>query len=510
MLSCVVIGAGPGGIVCTKELLEHGLDDVVCFERSGALGGTFAKSYDSLELTSSTTFSMFSDWWVGDDRRHHFWTWREALAYWTSYAEHFGVLEKIRFDSEVRAVSAVDGGWKVELATGEQVHARRVAVVAGNNSVPRFPAWAEELRDVPYSHSMLYRNAKPFEGKRVLVVGGGESGSDVAYEIARSAARCWVSLRETTGWVVPRKRGEVAADVSTHRGLWGLPRGHGERLSKRLIESERAKRDPVFDVVADLNERVRARRGIWGTFGTKTLALPWAVARHGARLVGDVVGVEQGGRTLRTADGATLDDVDAVVFCTGYRNRVAFLPEALQECDPRALYKHMFHPEHRDRIAWLGWARPGFGSQFPIMEMQARLFALVCAGRHALPDGATLERVIAADREQWYEQFEDNARRIRSLVDYHRYMDDLAGLIGCAPPLWRYALLHPRLWRTMVYGPTQATQFRLRGPGKKVELAHEILAKLPVSGWNHVVKAGARGRIEQAWRALLPRKGEAA
>ncbi|MEX2205342.1 MAG: flavin-binding monooxygenase subfamily, partial [Myxococcota bacterium] len=208
---------------------------------------------------------------------------------------------------------------------------------------------------------------------------------------------------------------------------------------------------------------------------------------------------------LVTADGAILDDVDAVVFCTGYRNRVAFLPEALQECDPRGLYKHMFHPEFRERMAWIGWARPGFGSQFPIMEMQARLFALVCAGKHRLPDPATLQRVGAADRDSHLEQFEENARKIRSLVDYHHYMDDLAQLIGCEPPLWSYALRHPRLWRAMVYGPTQATQYRLRGPGKKVEVAHEILAKLPVSGWNHVVKAGLRGRLEHALRGLLPR-----
>ncbi|MEX2205343.1 MAG: NAD(P)-binding domain-containing protein, partial [Myxococcota bacterium] len=297
MLSCAVIGAGPGGIVCTKELLEQGIEDVVCFEKRSEIGGTFAGSYDSLELTSSTTFSMFSDWWVGDDRRHHFWTQAEAVEYWTSYAEHFGVLDRVRRDSEVRAARPLpDGAWSLELASGELLRSQRVAVVAGNNSVPRFPEWAAQLRDVPYSHSFAYRNAKPFEGKRVLVVGGGESGSDVAYEISRSAARCWVSLRETTGWVVPRKRGDVAADVSTHRGLWGLPREHGARLSESLIRLERERRDPVFEVVADLNERVRSRRGIWGTFGTKTLALPWAVARHGCKLVGEVVGVEQGGR----------------------------------------------------------------------------------------------------------------------------------------------------------------------------------------------------------------------
>ena len=372
--------------------------------------------------------------------------------------------------------------------------------------MPRFPAWASELRDVPYSHSMVYRNAKPFEGKRVLVVGGGESGSDVAYEIARSAARCWVSLRETTGWVVPRKRGDVAADVSTHRGLWGLPRTHGERLSRRLIQSERDRRDPVFDVVVELNERIRSRRGVWGTFGTKTLALPWAVARHGCKVVGEVVGVEQGGRRLRTADGVTARR-------RGRGGVLHRLPE------PRRLHARGLARVRSARrststcsipifaSAWCGSAGRGRASAVSSRSWRCRRASLRWSARakHELPDPATLQRVVAADREAWFEQFEENARKIRSLVDYHRYMDDLAGLIGCEPPLWSYLVRHPRLWRRMVYGPTQATQFRLRGPGKKIELAHAILAKLPVSRFNHVVKAGLRGRVEHAFGALLPR-----
>ena len=80
MISCIVVGAGPGGIVATKELLEKGFDDVLCLEQSDTLGGVFAKGYDNLLLTSSVTFSMFSDFWVGDGNDHHFWTKDEAVS----------------------------------------------------------------------------------------------------------------------------------------------------------------------------------------------------------------------------------------------------------------------------------------------------------------------------------------------------------------------------------------------------------------------------------------------
>lgn len=505
MISCIVVGAGPGGIVATKELLEKGFDDVICLEQSETLGGVFSGSYDNLLLTSSVTFSMFSDFWVGDGNSHNFWTKEEAVNYWKSYANHFQVTAHIRFNSQVETVSATeDGTWEINLKLGEKLHCKRLVLAIGNNNIPRFPDWHEQLTHISYSHSKEYKNADSFKGKRVLIVGGGESGSDVAYEIAQVAEKSWVSLRESTGWIVPRKRGEHAADVSTHRGIWDLPREYGRQLSPFVLKLERARKDPVFDVLADLNDRVPASRGIWGIYGTKTLALPKAVAHHGCKIVGDIVKVEDGGKQLTDNQGELLENVDAVVFCTGYKNIVHFMPKELQECDPRGMFKHAFHPEYKDRIAWIGWARPGFGSQFPIMEMQSRYCALIFSGELKLPSTEAMLADIEKLLIQYKEQFEGNAERIRSLVDYHIFMNDLSKTIGCFPPITTYFFTNPKLWFHLMYGPTQATQFRLKGPGKKVNLAKEIIYKLPISTYNHIVKAGLKGRIRYGIKALLP------
>lgn len=505
MIDCIVIGAGPAGIVATKELKEHGLDEVLCLEQSDQLGGTFSKTYDNLVLTSSVTFSMFSDFWVGDDKCHHFWTKDEAVSYWTDYAKHFGCLDNIRLSSEVSSVTGQNGeGWQVALTSGEEFQCKRLVLAIGNNRIPRFPDWSQNLGNVSVSHSKDYLNSKPFEGKRVLIVGGGESGSDVAFEISQVAAKCWVSLRESTGWVVPRERGGHAADVSTHRGIWDLPREFGAHLSPFVLKLERAREDPIFDALADLNDRVQAKWGIWGIYGTKTLALPKAIAHYGCKVVEDIVEVLDGGRTLKTADDLVLEDIDAIVFSTGYVNHASFMPPELQSCDPRKMFKHMFHPEFGDKLAWIGWARPGFGSQFPIMEMQARYCSMLFTGQLDLPEPDEMNRIADADFEIYRQQFEGNAEKIRSLVDYHRYMDSLASIIGCTPPLFWYFLRHPRLWIHLMYGPTQATQFRLRGPGKKTKLAQDIIRRLPISTFNHIVKAGLRGRVSYAKKALTP------
>ena len=506
MLNCIVIGAGPGGLVCTKELIEQGVSQVVCLEQAEDVGGVFAKAYDSLKLTSSATISMYSDFWLGDGNEHKFWTKEEAVEYWKKYAKHYGVLDRIRFNSKVVKVTRQGTEvWQVELENGDTLLTKRIALAIGNNAIPKYPAWKDSLTEVEISHSKQFRNGDKFAGKNVLVVGGGESGSDVALEASRVANNCWVSLRNTTGWVAPRKRGLDAADISTHRGVWGLPRDYGQSLSRAVCQAELNQKDPVHDATVKLNEKITAKNGIWGTYGTKTFSLPKAIVHHGCQVVGEITKVEDGGKTLHTADGKTLSDIDAVAFCTGYKNYVPFFPEGLKQTDPRSLYKHMFHPKYQDKLVWIGWARPGFGSQFPVMEMQARFFAMVCKGERTLPKPAEMERIACIDRATNLEQFEHNAHRVRSLVDYHRYIDDMAGLIGCEPPLWKYFFLHPRIWLRMVYGATQATQFRLQGPGSKESEAQQLLMKLPVSKPTHIVKAGLKGRVIYAFKNLMPK-----
>lgn len=498
----IVVGAGPGGIVALKELVEAGVGPVVCLDRGDGVGGLFRGGYDGLYLTSSAAFSMFSDFPPPDGRHSAFWTKAEAQDYWNGYATKFGLYPLIRFGVDVAAAEPrAEGGWRLDCGN-RVLTCDHLVVATGNNVFPSVPDWAATADKVEVIHSSDYREPGPFRGRSVLIVGGGESASDITLEIAQVAARTWVSLRRGPGWVVPRLRGELAADISTHRGFWSLPHTCGTRVSSALIAADRrrSRTAPVLGEVAKLNAQVASPYGIRGVFGTKSLGLPTAIADHGTEVVGAVAEVQDGGRRIVMADGRSIDGVDAILLATGYRSRVPFLPEPLRQFDPRRMFKNVFHPELGASLAMVGYARPTFGSQFPVMEIQARLVARVIAGRQALPSVAAMAAVIRADDAVLAEQFGPTGDRVRGLVDYPRYMDEVAGLIGCRPRVWRLALTDPRLWLHVVYGPMQATQYRLHGPGAKLAEARRILMPMPVSPFNHIVKAGLRETLRDLVR----------
>lgn len=497
-LDVVIIGGGPGGIVALKEMVSAGVTRIALLEREAGIGGLFMQSYDGLRLTSSALFSMFSDFPIQPGHENHFWTKQEVVDYWTAYSAHFDIDRFLRLRQSVEAVEG-DGkdGWLIRLAGRAPLRTKTLVIATGNNVAANLPDWHDQVTAITTLHSGAYRNAESLAGKHVVIVGGGESAADITLEIARVARQCTISLRRGPGWVVPRHRGDTAADLSTHRAFWKLPASTGPVASAMLLRAERRRaiNDPVLAEVVRLNESVASPLGVRGTFGTKSIGLAEAVVWHGARRVSGIVAVEEGGRVLVAEDGTRIEDIDAILFATGYRSGAPVLPEGLRFTDPRTLYKHVIDPEIGPSLIRIGFARPPFGSQFPIMEMQARFAARIVTGALRLPDADSMRQVARRDAADLLWQFGKSGQRVRGLVDYGHYLDQLAKMIGCKPPFWRLLLTRAGLWFKVYYGPMQSSQYRLYGPGACPNVAEPILQGLPVCPSPHVWRAGIAGFV---------------
>ncbi|MFM8378252.1 MAG: flavin-containing monooxygenase, partial [Planctomycetia bacterium] len=222
-----VIGAGPSGLAALKNLRGCGLA-AECLEREEGIGGNWrfgspsSRVFASTRLISSRRLTEFVDhpmprsWPPYPDHG-------QCLTYLEDYAHRFDLFPHIRFRTAVERVERAEGGgsgWVVTTANGKATRYAGIVIASGHNREPRWPDLAGTFTG-SLLHAADYKSpTQPvtLAGKHVLVIGGGNSGCDIAVEVSRHAARTVLSTRR--GYhVVPRFILGRPADVRGERLL---------------------------------------------------------------------------------------------------------------------------------------------------------------------------------------------------------------------------------------------------------------------------------------------------
>ncbi len=187
-----VIGAGPAGISVALSLRDRGLRPLL-IDRADAVASSWRTRYDMLKLNTGRPFSHLP-------KRPYpsgtpmFPSRDDVVAHLDRHAHEDGI--ELRLDTAVHRIDRAPAGWRLSTSTGD-IDAAQVVVATGNQNAPVIP-------DLPGAngftgeqvHSSAYRNPAPYDGKRVLVVGAGSSGMEIAYDLAAGgAATVWLSVR---------------------------------------------------------------------------------------------------------------------------------------------------------------------------------------------------------------------------------------------------------------------------------------------------------------------------
>jgi thioredoxin reductase len=387
-----VIGAGGTGLAAIKNLRQYGFE-VDCYERETGVGGAWnwrhqhSPVYSSTHLISSKPLTQFPDFPMPDDwpdYPHH----SQVLAYFERYADHFALREHVWFGTEVvslRPVSDEPGtAWDVTVQGvrgGAPKTLRYAAVIAanGHNWAPRAPMFdgLDEFRGTVL-HASAYKDPAQLRGKKVLVVGGGNTGCDIAVEAAQQGARCWHSTRRGY-WYAPKYAfGRPADQVSTKVRAMGLP------LALRQWMLHRTLKLTVGDVTRF--GLPKPDHKILETHPIVNSQLLYHVGHGGVVPVPDVKRFEY--NRVVFSDGRTAEP-DVVILATGYVPRFEFVaPELIgtdEEGRPHLRWQLMSRTHPTLSVA--GLLQPD-GGVFPIAHWQTVLFAAWLRALQATPDAA--------------------------------------------------------------------------------------------------------------------------
>lgn len=419
-----IIGAGSSGIAACKTLRERGIP-YDCFEMSSGIGGMWrynndnglSSAYKSLHINTSRDTMAYSDFplprdWVPFPDHEH------VLRYFESYVDHFGFRDTITFRTKVEKVEpAGDGDWNVTVVGSDgqpRTHRYGAVLVAnGHHWNPRMVTYPGEFHG-QQMHSHYYRTPDIFVGKRVLVVGFGNSSCDIACEASRFAEATFMSVRRGAH-VIPKYMFGWAMDTILPKFVWkvlpwwairpifgfGLWLARGKMSWYGLPEPEHRVLQEHPTISADL----------------------FNVIGHGGLKVKPNI-QELCGDSVKFVDGS-VEKIDLIVWCTGYNISFPFLDSHI--IDPLnnevALYQQVVHPD-QPGLYFIGLVQP-WGAIMPLAEAQAKWVADILSGVSGLPPREEMLQEIQRHRTAIAKRYTQSPRHTIQ-VDFFPYQAQLA------------------------------------------------------------------------------------
>jgi thioredoxin reductase len=426
-----IVGAGSSGIAAAQVLHARGID-FDCFEVGSEVGGNWrygndngmSSAYRSLHINTSRELMEYKTFPMPQDLPEYPSHWQIA-AYFDAYVDHFGFRDKIAFRTEVVKVEPRDGVFDVTLrgrteygdpAEPETRTYERVIVANGHHWDPRWPEPSypgAETFPGEQLHAHYYRTPDVFVGKRVLVLGIGNSACDIAVEASRVADETYLAMRRGAH-IVPKFIFGVPTDHLTESGL---ARGPFRMQQLAMTAMLRLAQGRVTDY--GLPKPDHAVLAAHPTVSDDLLTR----LGHGDIEVRANIESFEGSKVVFT-DGRVVE-IDTVVYCTGYKVTFPFLDErVLPVRDNRVdLYHRVVDPDHPG-LYFTGLIQP-LGAIMPLAEAQAEWVADLVTGEGELPSYDEMRLQIRAYDEQLRKRYVASKRHTIQ-VDFRAYLNELA------------------------------------------------------------------------------------
>ena len=363
-----IIGAGACGLAVAKTFSTRGIP-FDCFEAEADVGGIWNPDsphavYGSTYLNSSKKLSRYPDFDFPEEWPHYV-SRAQAQEYLRSYAREFGLYDRITFNARVASAERIDGRWRIEIEGEARPRFYDGLVVAnGHHWHPNRPSYPGAFTgEILHSHDV--KSKEQLKGKRVLVVGAGNSAVDILDDAAHAGARAVHSMRRSYFFFPKLVFGKPTDTFIDLTSRWPLPRSVMRklyRLGMRIVVGSHWR----YNLAAPDHDLFEAHPTAC------TLYLDHIV--HG-RIVAkpDIESLE--GSSVRFADGSE-EEIDLIVYATGFRPSFPFMDQSfiLDQEGRSKLFIHTFHRELDDLFV-VGLFEPADGGVWQIADYQAKLIA---------------------------------------------------------------------------------------------------------------------------------------
>jgi len=384
-----VVGAGPAGLSLARAFLAQGIPFDV-YERHHDVGGLWDQAnpgspvYDSAHFISSRSQSHFHDFPMPEDYPDYP-SHRQVLVYMRSFADAYRLREHIRFDTGVTSAVPDVAGWRVTLSTGEVRSYASLVCANGTNWHPVMPSYpgvfAGEMR-----HTQTYRSSEELRGKRVLIIGAGNSGADIACDAARTASRAFLSVRRGYHFIPKHifgKPADVFAAESPPLPRWLEQRVFGVLL--RLLNGDVSR----FGLP-------RPDHRIFETHPILNTQVLHFLAHGDLKAMPDVE--RFAGRTVHFKDGSN-EEIDLVLCATGYDWGIPYVPEDQFRWKGHRpdLYLAMFSREN-PRLYVMGFLETNNGAYRMFDDMADLIARAIVARSEGGAAAQAVDALIGGDR----------------------------------------------------------------------------------------------------------------
>lgn len=345
----LIVGAGPAGLAVAGWLSKMGLPYIL-LEKSDRISAAWHQHYERLCLHTVKEHSDLPHWPMPEEYPVYV-PRLKMIEYWENYAREMNITPK--FGQEVTNIRQENGHWAVTTAT-DVFTAKQVVVATGYNRAPYMPAWpGQEQFQGTLMHSCEYRNAVPFKGKRVLIIGIGNTGAELALDLYEQGAFPSISVRGPVNFIRRDVAGRPAQRTAIMLGK--LPTWAYDFIARQVQKWTVGDLTPYGLPPSPYAPSEQLRR-----FGKVPVIDIGTIDLIKQRKVTILPDIQQFNEDSVTFVNGQTEPFEAVIACTGYRAQVEDFVENVQPLlnergHPRSLW---FDDEAYRGLYFCGFSTP--------------------------------------------------------------------------------------------------------------------------------------------------------